>query len=155
MGYNAKLHIFNDVKKIISALDVIGIGQLDKWLKKGDLYLTSTPLFYFDGANKGHTQNSLYILLSGEAYSIHKISVQLNIGAKQDKAEAINVYKNVLIKIFTSLNIHIPDNLINSLLNRSDFKFGYLTHCIDMQFRECGMITCCDVFITSELHRTT
>lgn len=152
IGKNAKLFIFNDIKTVIDRLSNVGLGKICEWAKKGFYYSSHTELHYFDTSKNGLTQNAISFLLCGEQDSIHLLSISLSIGFNQNKEIALQTFLEYVNNTLTSIDIHIYEEMRQSILSRKSYSENNGSYDIDFEYTDHENMTDCYLNVKSKLY---
>jgi len=120
-------NLFDNPNELASALSQNGIGELKQWQNPMEMGWGSLTSYYPFGS--GDMKNNLAYYLEGTETQVTKLTLNLNINNKSNKADALMFYSEVAGKTFTSLNIVMPSELAKAILAPKEYKGevgGYL-----------------------------
>ena len=118
-----KIKEFNNVEGVISKLSNNGIGILRGW-KKDELGWYSFSDYYNFGSNSNGLQNNIaYYINSRQKEYVNEVKLVLNINNKNETKNALSFLNKLFEKTLKSLEITVPDNFHQNVLNREEFKY--------------------------------
>lgn len=119
-----KLALFNDVSTMQKSLGKNGIGEFRKW--RGDElgWISSTDYYAFGSSSpdNGMQNNLAYYLESDNQNSVKTVKLILNINNKTEKSQALSLLGKTAQKTFASLNLEIPQGLLDAIKSSNNFK---------------------------------
>ncbi len=121
---NTKVEVFNDVDKTRDVLSENGIGQLKKW-RSDEMggYMSITDYFEFgNNGSLGSPNNLAYYLESDKEHCIKTLKLVLNINNKEERKLAITKFKDLTIATYKSLNLTIPNSLLEAIKKSENFQ---------------------------------
>lgn len=121
---NEGVDIFENPNKLISALSQNGIGELKEWSNPMDMGWGSLTDYYQFGPQKDGVgmQNNIAYYIEGTENKVTKMYINLNINNPTDKQNALKFLKEISEKTFKTLNITMPKELSEAILNSKEFQ---------------------------------
>lgn len=129
---NPKIALFSEIDKTIAWLTLSGIGQLGNWQSDGmGEYFSVSPYYQF---GSGTPQNNLaYNLVSENSKYIQKVNLILNINNGSERKQALQKFSEIAKKTLETLEIKIPEGLINAAKTGREFNFENDTYLVSVK----------------------
>lgn len=121
---NENSNIFENPSKLTSELSQNGIGELKEWSNPMDMGWGSLTDYYQFGPQKDGVgmQNNIAYYIEGNENKATKMYINLNINNPADKKNALKFLNEISEKTFKTLNIKMPKELSDAILNSKQFK---------------------------------
>lgn len=121
---NMKIKLFNETENLLNKLSENGIGELKEWKNPEDMGWGSLTDYYQFGEQKDGVgmQNNLAYYLEGEENYAKNLLLNLNVNNPKSKKEAVKLFSETTETTFKTLEIEIPQGLLEAIKNGKDFK---------------------------------
>lgn len=121
---NESENLFDDPDKLTVALSQNGIGELEKWRNPMEMGWGSLTYYYSFGNKKDGVgmQNNLCYYLEGTETKVTKMYINLNINNPSEKKKALQFLNEITKKTFATLEVTMPTQLTNAILNSKPYK---------------------------------
>jgi hypothetical protein len=119
-----KESLFDNTSVLISKLSENGIGELEKWQNPFDMGWGSLSYKYPFGSKKDGVgmQNNIAYSIDGTETKAKKICIYMNINNPKEKKNALEFLNEIAEKTFKNLEIIMPTDLSNAILNSKIYK---------------------------------
>lgn len=117
-------NIFDNPNELTAALSQNGIGNLKDWSNPMDMGWGSLTDYYQFGAAKDGVgmQNNIAYYIEGTENKATKLYINLNINNPADKKNALKFLNEISQKTFKTLNITMPKELSDAIINSKPYQ---------------------------------
>lgn len=117
-------NIFDNPYVLTTALSKNGIGNLKDWSNPMDMGWGSLTDYYQFGAAKDGVgmQNNIAYYIEGTENKATKLYINLNINNPADKKNALKFLNEISEKTFKTLNITMPKDFSDAIINSKTFQ---------------------------------
>jgi hypothetical protein len=141
--------LFNDIEKVREIVSSIGIGEVGEWDNNGmDDFSCMTNYFSFS-FNPSEFPNNIACYLVGDEITISRLELTLSIHNSNEKIQAVQKFSEIVVKIFESLSIDIPRNLLVAISNEIEVKIEDEFYIATLKLEDCNVIDIWELVLES------